>query len=77
MYLTMSFQRSEFVRDIVGFAGRQGAGEIQKKSSYHLILLTKGGGRYQGVGAADKAMVACGPNCLVGLKQVDDLRIPP
>ncbi len=77
MCLTMSFQRSEFVRDVVGFVGRQGMGEILKKLSHHLILLTKGGGRYQGVGAADKAMVARGPNCLVGSKRVNDLPVPP
>jgi hypothetical protein len=77
MCLTMSFQRSKFVRDVVGFVGHQGVGEIQEKLSHHLILSTKGGGQYQGVGAVDEAMVARSQNCLVGSKRVDDLQIPP
>jgi hypothetical protein len=43
MCLTMSFQRSEFVRDVVGFVGRQGAGEIQKKIVPPSNIIAKGG----------------------------------
>ncbi len=47
--------------------------EFRKKMSHHLILSTKGGGRYQGVDTADKAMVAFGPNRLLGYGRVSDL----
>jgi hypothetical protein len=43
MCLTMSFQRSEFIRDVVGFVGRQGAGEIQKKIVSPSNIVDKGG----------------------------------
>jgi hypothetical protein len=73
----MGFKRSEVIGVNVRFIGSRGAGDFQKKMSHHLILSMKGGGRYQGVSAADKAMVVCGPNCLLGSKWVDVLRIPP
>ena len=52
-------------------------GEFRKKSSHPLISSTKGGGQYQGVGAADKAMVALGPKRLLGYGGVGGLRTPP
>ena len=45
--------------------------------SHPLISSTKGGGQYQGGSAADKAMVALGPNRLLGYGGVGGLRIPP
>jgi hypothetical protein len=75
--MTMRFQRDKVIEVEIQFIGRRRAGGFQKKSSHHLISSTKGGGRYQGVGAADKAIVALGPNCLFGSRRVDNLRIPP
>jgi hypothetical protein len=73
----MGFKQSKVIGVNVRFIGSSGAGEFQKKPSHHLILSTKGGGQYQGVGMVDKAMVACGLNCLLGSRRVDVPRIPP
>jgi hypothetical protein len=73
----MSFKRSEVIGVIVQLLKSRRAGGFQKKMYHHLILLTKLGGQYQGVGAADKVMLACGPNCLLGSRRVKDVQIPP
>ena len=54
--------------------GRDG---FKKISSHHLKSSTEGGGRFQGVGAADAAMVVVVPNRLLWSKRVWSLRIPP
>ena len=56
---------------------RDDQGKFRKKSSHPLTLSMKGVGRYQGVGAAEKAMVALGPNRLLGYGGVGGLWIPP
>ena len=73
----MGFWGDEEMRTKIASVGRSRARGVQKKSSYPLILLMKGGGRYQGDGAADTAMVAHSPNRLLGYGGVGGLRIPP
>ncbi len=60
----------------VRFIGSRVAKESQKKISHHLILSMMGGGQYQCVSEVNKAMVACGPNCLLGSRQANGLQIP-
>jgi hypothetical protein len=62
---------------LLGLLDARGRGKFRKKVIPPSNIVNKGGGRYQGFGAGDKAMVAGGPNCLVGSKRVDDLWIPP
>ncbi len=78
MFLTISFGGGKEIK-IKNLVNRmeEGKGSSEKKSSHHLRLSVKGGQRYQGVGAGDKAMVALGPNCLLGYGRVSSLRIPP
>jgi hypothetical protein len=53
----MVLQRNKMTGVGIRFIGRRGVGEFQKKI-VPPSNMTKGGGRYQGVGAADKAMMA-------------------
>ena len=55
----------------------RGRENFQKILSHHLKLSTQGGGRFQGVGAEDAAMVVVVPNRLLWSKQGWSLRIPP
>ncbi len=73
----MGLQWNKVIGVDIQFIGSRRAQEFQKKLSRHLILSTKGGGRYQVVGKVDKAMVACSLNCLLGSRRVNDLQIPP
>ncbi len=77
MFRTMGFKRSKVIRSTSSFLGVEGQGNFRKKSSHHLISSIKGGGRYQGVSAAGKVMVACSLNCLLESRPVKDLQIPP
>jgi hypothetical protein len=55
----------------------RGRETFKKILSYHLKLSTEGGGRFQGVGVEDAAMVEVVPNCLLWSKRGWSLRIPP
>ena len=55
----------------------RGRDSFKKSSSHHLKSPIEGGGRFQGVGAADAAMVVVVPNRLLWSKRVWSLRIPP
>jgi hypothetical protein len=50
---------------------------LQKISMRYLKSPIEGGERFQGVGAADAAMVLVVPNRLLCSKRVRSLRIPP
>jgi hypothetical protein len=70
----MGFNRSEVIGVNVQLLESRRAGQFQKKIVPPSNIVNKGGGgRYQGVGAADKVMAACGLNCLPGSRQVNDI----
>ena len=56
---------------------RYRTGWLQKNFIPPSKIADRGGGRFQGVGAADAAMVVVIPNRLLWSKRVLSLRIPP